>query len=121
MTALRSLFFAIGLGLTACATPLTYGPVETPVEGAGQLDAAQQRGRDFALRRCSGCHAVRSDDGQSSDGPAFHRLARRYNAISLERRFAELAAHGFDRMPPVQMTRSEAEDLIAYLNSLQGV
>jgi mono/diheme cytochrome c family protein len=85
-----------------------------------KLDPAQQRGHDFAVRRCSGCHTVGLDDGGAGEGPAFYKLARRYNALSLERRFAEVSAHGFDRMPPVEFTRGEAEDLIAYFDTLQG-
>ena len=58
------------------------------------------------------------DDGGASEGAAFYKLARRYSPISLERRFAEVSAHGFDRMPPVEFTRSEAEDLVAYFDTL---
>lgn len=115
MPALRSLLCAASLGLAACAT--ASGPT---VPALAKLDPAQQRGRDFAVRRCSGCHTVGLDDGGAGEGPAFYKLARRYNALSLERRFAEVSAHGFDRMPPVEFTRGEAEDLIAYFDSLQG-
>jgi hypothetical protein len=55
-----------------------------------------------------------------SEGPAFRTLARRYDPISLERRFTQVSAHGFDHMPPVQFSRSELEDLIAYFDSLRA-
>lgn len=119
MPVLRSLVCAAGLALAACATvPGPPGIVGIP--SPPKLDAAQQRGRDFAVRRCSGCHTVGLDDGGAGDGPTFRKLATRYNPISLGRRFAEVSQHGFDRMPPVEFTRSEAEDLIAYVNSLPG-
>jgi mono/diheme cytochrome c family protein len=85
-----------------------------------QLDAQQQRGREFAVRRCSGCHTVGPDDGGAEEGPAFRRLARRYDSISLQRRFTEVSAHGFDHMPPIGFTTAEAEDLVAYFNTLRG-
>lgn len=120
MPALRFLILATCLTLAACTTtprPLSLAGIP-PLP---QLTAAQQRGHDVAVRRCSGCHTVGLDDGGAGEGPSFSKLARRYNPISLERRFAEVSQHGFDRMPPVEFTRSEAEDLIAYVNSLPRV
>jgi mono/diheme cytochrome c family protein len=119
MPALRSLLCAAGLALAGCASApaaLDRSAVLSPP----RLDAAQQRGHDLAVRRCSGCHTIGLDDGGAGDGPAFTKLARRYNPISLERRFAQVSAHGFDRMPPVEFTQGEAQDLIAYFDTLQG-
>jgi mono/diheme cytochrome c family protein len=116
---MRSLLCAAGLALAACAGG-PVGPGRSAVPPLPRLDPAQQRGHDFAVRRCSGCHTVGLEDGGAGDGPAFYKLARRYNALSLERRFAEVSAHGFDRMPPVEFTRAEAEDLTAYFDSLGG-
>ena len=126
MHRLPALCAALALGLLAgCASAPpparpAGGPDWSKVPQLPRLDAAQQRGQSFALRRCSGCHTVGLDDGGAREGPAFSQLARRYNPISLERRFAEVSAHGFDRMPPVSFTRSEAQDLIAYLDVLRG-
>ncbi|MBL8554834.1 MAG: c-type cytochrome [Phenylobacterium sp.] len=124
MRRLPLLHAALALGLLAgCASapmPTAGGPDWSKVPPLPKLDAAQQRGQDFALRRCSGCHTVGLDDGGAREGPAFSQLARRYNPISLERRFAEVSAHGFDRMPPVSFTRSQSQDLIAYLDVLRG-
>jgi mono/diheme cytochrome c family protein len=110
---------ALGLAaavLTACAG----GPAADPSPAFPRLDPTQQRGHDLAVRRCAGCHTVGLDDGGAQDGPAFRTLARRYNPVSLERRFAEVSAHGFDRMPAIPFTRSEAQDLVAYFETLQG-
>ena len=107
------------VALAACATA-PAGPDWSSVAPLPTLDPAQQRGRDLAVRRCAGCHTVGLDDGGAAEGPAFYRLARRYNPISLERRFAEVSEHGFDRMPAIPFTRAEAEDLLAYFDSLQG-
>lgn len=108
------------LALGACATPLPAGPDWSQVRPLPTLDPVQQRGYDFAVRRCSGCHTVGLDDGGAQDGPAFYKLARRYNPISLERRFADVSEHGFDRMPSIPFTRAEAEDLVAYFDTLHG-
>jgi len=107
--------------LAACASPGPPRGAELPgIPPLPRLDPAQQRGYDFAVRRCAGCHTVGLDDGGAGDGPAFYKLARRYNPISLERRFAEVSEHGFDRMPSIPFTRAEAQDLLAYFDSLQG-
>lgn len=121
MRRLTFLALAAAAALAACASPgPPPGPDWSGVPPLPTLDPQQQRGHDFALRRCAGCHTVGLDDGGAGDGPAFYKLARRYNAISLERRFADVSAHGFDSMPPVEISRDQAEDLIAYFDSLQG-
>lgn len=102
--------------LTACATE--RGP-SSGVERAG-LNPAQERGRAFAVRRCAGCHTVGQDGGGAQEGPPFRTLAFRYNALALQRRFAEVSEHGFQMMPPVSFSRAEAEDLLAYVATLQG-
>jgi len=99
------------------ATSISERPSSPP---SPAFDPARQRGHDFAVKRCSGCHTVGLDDGGASEGPAFRTLAKRYSASGLEQRFAEVSAHGFDGMPPVTITRREAEDLIAYFNTLRG-
>jgi len=116
---MRTLLCAAALALASCASTPS-GPDWTTVPPLPKLDPAQQRGHDFAVRRCAGCHTVGLDDGGAQDGPSFRKLSRRYNPISLERRFAEVSAHGFDRMPAISFTRSEAEDLVAYFETLQG-
>ena len=116
--ALRSLLCAAGLALCACAAAPGSGNLGAPRTSG--LDPMQQRGHDFAVRRCGGCHTVGPDDGGAQDGPPFRKLAMRFNPISLERRFAAVSQHGFDQMPPTPMTRSEAAELIAYFKTLRG-
>jgi mono/diheme cytochrome c family protein len=122
LVGLAALIGVAGLALSACATDAAAPSAATRSADFSlpSLDPQQQRGRDFAVRRCSGCHTVGLDDGGASDGPAFYRLARRYNPIALERRFAEISAHGVESMPAITFTTAEAADLIAYFDSLQG-
>ncbi|HET6970738.1 MAG TPA: c-type cytochrome [Phenylobacterium sp.] len=107
------------VALSGCATggPAAHAPGQA---AAPRLDPAAQRGHDFAQRRCAGCHEIGEDDGGAAEGPAFRTLAMRYNALSLQRRFAEVSAHGFDRMPPITFTKAEADDLSAYLGTLHA-
>ncbi len=96
---------------SACATaPIQSGPVS--------FSPAADRGLAFAERRCAGCHMVGLDETSAADGPRFRDLRIRYNARSLERRFAEISQHGTGEMPPVAFSASEAGDLVAYFDSL---
>lgn len=76
------------------------------------------RGQQIAERRCAGCHAIGLDDAPATSGPRFRDLRNRYNALSLQRRFEAISQHGAGEMPPVQIGSSDAEGLIAYLESL---
>lgn len=109
---MRSLMtLSVALLVSACATAPTQ-------PGPASFSPAADRGLAFAERRCAGCHMVGLDETSATDGPRFRDLRIRYNAISLERRFAEIARHGTGEMPPVAFNASEAEDLVAYFDSL---
>jgi mono/diheme cytochrome c family protein len=119
MSIQRSSLRAAGLALAFCVTAAVAAarPAVAPLP---EFDPAQQRGHDFAMRRCSGCHTVGLDDGGAQEGPAFRKLSMRYDALSLERRFKEVSRHGVDRMPPIAITHAEAEDLVAYFDTLHS-
>jgi mono/diheme cytochrome c family protein len=110
---------AVWLAAATLAGCATAAPPQRPAAGLAPLTPAEQRGHDFAQRRCAGCHAIGEDDGGAAEGPPFRTLALRYNALSLRGRFAEVSAHGFDRMPPVSFSQAEADDLTAYLGTLR--
>ena len=110
---MRRLMILAAAGLmTACAS----GPGAPEKPG---FDPAADRGLAFAQRRCAGCHMVGLDETSATDGPRFRDLRMRYNSISLAKRFAEVSQHGTGEMPPVAFTTSEADDLIAYFESLE--
>jgi mono/diheme cytochrome c family protein len=109
---MRRLMMAFSLAsLTACATLPT-------VSGKPAFSLAADRGLAFAQQRCSGCHMVGLDETSATEGPRFRDLQMRYTSLSLERRFREITQHGTGEMPPVAFSASDAEDLIAYFETL---
>ncbi|MDP3852698.1 cytochrome c [Phenylobacterium sp.] len=106
------------LGLAAALTGCAAA-AGAPLQAAGS-DPAVQRGAAFAERRCAGCHLVGLDDGPASFGPRFRDLGSRYDTLSLQTRFAEISQHGSGEMPPIQIERREADDLVAYLRTLRA-
>jgi mono/diheme cytochrome c family protein len=102
------------------AAPRPAAPATPEARLGSPLDPAAARGRTFAERRCAGCHNVGADDGPPDEGPPFRRLVGRYDAASLSQRFAQVSAHGMDRMPPITFTSGEREDLLAYVRTLRG-
>ena len=79
---------------------------------------AADRGLALAQQRCSGCHMVGLDETAATEGPRFRDLQMRYNSLSLGKRFRDIAQHGSGEMPPVGFTSADAEDLIAYIETL---
>ena len=78
-----------------------------------------ERGRQLALRWCSGCHTVeRSPAGARADGvPTFPAIAA-VPAMSSERlRAAMNPMHG--RMPDLSLGKRDQDDLAAYILSLR--
>jgi mono/diheme cytochrome c family protein len=113
---MRTLSLIAGLGvlLAGCASA-------GPDAGLGRAPgSAAERGLHFAQRACAGCHAL--DAGQSPNGgaPTFAILQIRFTPIALERRLAEISAHGHYEMPPVFISRDEAKDIAAYIGSIGG-
>lgn len=102
---------AITVLLAGCA-----GSSVAPASAA--FSSAANRGLALAQNRCSGCHMIGLDETSATEGPRFRDLQMRYNSLSLEKRFKEITQHGTGEMPPVGFSSSEAEDLIAYFETL---
>ena len=86
------------------------------------IAAAQdvERGRQLALRWCSGCHAVERAPAEArADGvPTFPAIARQPD-VSVERlRAAMNPTHG--RMPDLSLAKRDQDDLAAYILGLRG-
>ena len=100
------------LGVSACTT-------RPPLEAPAPLSPAAERGRSFALRACGGCHALDgAREGPNAVAPAFASIRLRHTEISLERNLEAIAREGHGEMPPIYMTRSEIDDLVAYIETL---
>ena len=106
------------LAMLATAGGCASGPA--PALKSPVLEASADRGRFFVLRSCAGCHAVGSL-GESPNGgaPSFATVRLRHNAISLERRLAQISRNGHVEMPPIYMSDDEIKDIAAYIETLE--
>ncbi len=80
-----------------------------------------QRGQTFAQTNCSQCHAIgRVGDSPIPEAPPFRTLNTRYPIEDLAEAFAEGITTGHPSMPQFQLDPAQINDLLAYLNSVQG-
>ncbi|WP_425523150.1 c-type cytochrome [Microvirga splendida] len=80
-----------------------------------------QRGQTFAQTNCSQCHAIgRVGDSPVPEAPPFRTLHTRYPIEHLAEAFAEGITTGYPSMPQFQLDPAQINDLLAYLNSIQG-
>ena len=97
---------ASGAGLAAFALLLSGSPKAADADHGEQL----------ARRWCASCHVVSSDQTRGADTvPAFATIAKRpgFNAEKL----ARFLMDPHPKMPDMQLDRSEARDLAAYIAS----
>jgi mono/diheme cytochrome c family protein len=96
--------FAVGLIGASLAAP------------ALAADAAQ--GEILAKRWCAACHVVAADQARgSTQAPAFSTIARQAGFDAAQLALYLLLPH--PRMPDMNMSRTEAADLAAYIASRQ--
>lgn len=80
-----------------------------------------QRGFTFAQTNCSQCHTIgRVGDSPVPEAPPFRTLHTRYPIEDLAEAFAEGITTGHPSMPQFQLDPAQINDLLAYLNSIQG-
>jgi mono/diheme cytochrome c family protein len=80
-----------------------------------------QRGQVFAQTNCSQCHAIgRVGESPVPEAPPFRTLHTRYPIESLAEAFAEGITTGHPSMPQFQLDPAQINDLLAYLDSIQG-
>lgn len=88
------------------------------------LDAeGPDRARGYALaeRLCAACHALGAVGASPNEqAPAFRRLGERYPPSALAEAFAEGIVVGHPAMPQFELQPDEIDDLIAYLEWVQG-
>jgi len=106
------------LGALMCAITL-FGFSQLAYSATGSIPL----GRMVAEAYCSPCHAI-GPSGRSPHPPAppFRTLHEKYNVETFAERFAngiKVSRPGSHRMPELQLSASDWEDLIAYLKSLE--
>lgn len=83
-------------------------------EGASAADA--RKGETLAKRWCATCHVVASDQQRATtQSPAFSTIANRPDFNETMLAFFLLTPH--PRMPDMNLSRSEAADLAAYIKT----
>lgn len=110
--AIRSIVLA-----SALASEVLVGGASAPSEPDSTVAA---RGEAVAERACAACHGM-GLEGRSSfpNAPAFRDMRIDYNAISYERRMAQLHA-GRVGMPPATVSLAEVADIVAYVRRLRS-
>jgi cytochrome c len=80
-----------------------------------------QRGFTFAQTNCSQCHAIgRYGDSPLTEAPPFRTLHTLYPIEDLAEAFAEGITTGHPSMPQFELDPAQINDLLAYLQSIQG-
>jgi cytochrome c len=80
-----------------------------------------QRGQTFSQTNCSPCHAIgRVGESPIPEAPPFRTLHTRYPIEDLAEAFAEGITTGHPSMPQFQLDPAQINDLLAYLQSIQG-
>ena len=83
-------------------------------------DTAVSRGAEVARVRCAACHAIGSRGASPHrEAPPFRTLHKRYPVETLEEGLVEGIFVGHPDMPAIELPAEQAQDLIAYLKSVQ--
>jgi len=83
-------------------------------------DLKVKQGETIARTNCARCHAIgRQGDSPFRDAPPFRDLHARYPVESLAEALAEGIVTGHPTMPEFRLEPDQADDLIAYLKSLE--
>lgn len=80
--------------------------------------ADAEHGRDLAKRWCASCHLVSPDQqSASADVPPFATIA---NSLNFDpKRLAYFLLEPHPKMPQMALSRSAADDIAAYINTLK--
>jgi len=76
----------------------------------------REKGEIIAKRWCAACHLVAPDQTKAnSDVPSFPAIARK---VKSPKALAAFLTDPHPKMPDMNLTREEIEDLVAYIGSL---
>ena len=78
-------------------------------------------GKRLVEANCARCHATgRKGDSLHAEAPPFRTLYKRYPIDALAEAFAEGVETGHPDMPVFKMTNLQINDVLAYMESIQG-
>ena len=96
-----------------CVAAFGFVSAVMPVQAADALN-----GERLAQRWCAACHVVTSDQRQANaDAPPFEEIAKRPNFS--ETGLATFLLDPHSKMPNMNLSRTEAADIAAYVHRLQ--
>lgn len=103
----------LAVALLSCLLP-SAGP-------AAAFDLHVRQGEALARAHCARCHAIgRVGDSPFREAPRFREIHRNYPVEDLGEALTEGIRTGHPSMPEFRFAPDQAEDLIAYLKSLEG-
>lgn len=87
---------------------------------AAAQDASVTAGHRLAVTDCGGCHSIdRTGDSPKPRAPRFRELGSRYPFEGLRDALVRGMIIGHPVMPIQRLTRTEADNLVAYIKTLQ--
>lgn len=91
-----------------------------PLSAEAQRSPVEQRGFAFAKANCAHCHSIdKVSLSPLAIAPPFRYLHHQYPVENLEEALAEGIVTGHPTMPEFQLEADQAQDLIAFLKSLE--
>lgn len=106
----------LALGACVPAPPATLGQAAT---APAPLTMAATQGGAYAEQRCAGCHAIGMNDASPrANAPPLRDFFKRYPRDGLRVAFMNGLHMGAPDMPVFRLSAEEADQLIAYLRSV---
>ncbi|WP_339933554.1 cytochrome c [uncultured Brevundimonas sp.] len=126
MSPLKFIGLVLLAGCTTAPVPITESAAAGPAASVAMMDSPMGgsvvRGAALVRSRCAACHAVGpAGDSPLAMAPPFRELSRRYPVSSLQESLAEGLVTAHPEMPEFTFEPPQIRDLIAYLESLEGV
>ena|SRR5579883_1323209 len=85
---------------------------------SGKAPGDAVKGEAMARRWCAACHLLEGQGKASDVAPAFATIA--HNPKKTDDYLRTFLSHPHAPMPPLQLSRGEIEDIVAYFDALRG-
>jgi tetratricopeptide (TPR) repeat protein len=90
-----------------------------PNVAAAESDRLVAQGRALAEKNCAWCHAIgKTGDSPNERAPAWRDIHKRHPILALRDPLSRGIARPHDEMPQFQLSDTEVDTIIAYINSL---